>query len=176
MSASFFFGKGALARRLLLPTLLTLLCAPALAQWRASDDWQEGEAPPPPTFSTDHLIGVLVSVHSELRFGVDPDTIRIGDDDVVRYVLVARSGSGAFNAVYEGLRCNGARVKTYARWQAGNPGTWKVDANAAWRDLEDPSPTRHAQRLYKAGMCDGDAINRPLDHMLRELRRNAPLS
>ena len=96
---------------------LTFLGMPQVhAQLAADDpDWKEVDAPAPPEFDLKRLVAVDVPVGGELKFGVDPATITIGKDWVVRYVLVASSRSGNFNAMYEAIRCATGEYKTYAR-------------------------------------------------------------
>ena len=78
--------------------LALALCAgaaPAFAQFSASadPDWKEIEAPAPPALRTQGLIPLDIPGAS-LRFGVDPASISVGGDDVVRYVVVATSRTG----------------------------------------------------------------------------------
>ncbi|MCX7693265.1 CNP1-like family protein [Tepidimonas taiwanensis] len=157
--------------------LAALLLAAALPGGQAqlltdpNRDWREADAPPPPALRTDGLVPFVVSVHSQLRFGVDPASVTLGPDGVIRYVIVAQSDSGTLNAWYEGLRCATAQVKTYAHWNPGPPGEWRMNANAAWRNLGGEFASRPAVALARGGFCDGATPNgRPAD-MLRALRQ-----
>lgn len=139
-----------------------------------SADWVEGEAPPPPALQLDALIPFQVSVHASLRYGVDPASVSVGTDGVIRYVMVARSDSGALNAWYEGLRCASAEVKTYARWRPGNPGSWGLVQAPEWRELVGHHASRAALVLARNGFCQGNTPNSPPSRMLRELRQGKP--
>ena len=77
-------------------------------------EWKELDAPPPPALRTSGLIAIDVPGTS-LHFGVDPASITVGKDRIVRYVVVATSNSGAVNGMYEGIRCDAGEVKVYAR-------------------------------------------------------------
>lgn len=90
-----------------------------------------------------------------LRFGVDPATLTITDDGVIRYVMVAQSlgGSGTFSAMYEGIRCAAGEFKTYARFNAS--GQWAPVSNPQWRPLNDNNTSKHALALARQGACDG---------------------
>lgn len=134
-------------------------------------DWREADAPPPPSLRTDGLVPFVVSVHSQLRFGVDPASVTLGPDGVIRYVIVAQSDSGTLNAWYEGLRCATAQVKTYAHWNPGPPGEWRINANAAWRNLGGEFASRPAVALARGGFCDGATPNGGPADMLRALRQ-----
>jgi hypothetical protein len=133
-------------------------------------DWRESPAPPPPSFALDRLVPFSVSVHSQLRFGVDPATVSLGPDGVIRYVIVARSDSGAINAWYEGLRCATAQVKTYAHWNPGPPPAWRPNDAAQWRNLGGEFASRPAVALARGGFCDGATPNGQPADMLRALR------
>ena len=136
--------------------MLGLACS-AWAQ-RASDnpDWLESEVPPPPAFDVNKVIDFDVARNGSLRFGVDPNTVQSSlPDSLVRYVVVARSDTGATNVMYEGLRCGTAEFITYARYTA--QGGWKPVADPQWRSMQDPMPSMHPLRLARAGACDNSA-------------------
>jgi hypothetical protein len=122
----------------------------------ADEDWQEAEAPPPPAWSKDGLIAIDMPIRTSLYFGIDPKSLSIGPDWVVRYVVVAYNPGGSTNAIYEGLRCDTAEVKTYAR--ASEPGKWSLISNPIWRPLDvTQSATRHSLALARQGLCESSA-------------------
>lgn len=138
------------------------------AQMFLDSDWQEGVAPPPPAFNADALVPFDGPVSSPLRFGVDPSTLQIGKDGVVRYVVVASSPSGAVNAMYEGIRCSSAQVKTYARH---NPSSgWNTVQSPEWRSLYGSAATNHSLRLASQGVCTGAAPASSVRDIVRALR------
>lgn len=139
---------------------LTLsLCATATAWTQTGNDeveWKEAEVPAPPVFDVAKLVTLDVSPNSTMVYGVDPATIQISlSDSVVRYVMVARSSSGATNVMYEGIRCATGEFKTYARYLP--EGRWQMQVNPQWRSLYDNMPSKHPLRFAKAGACDGSA-------------------
>ncbi len=104
---------------------LVLMGASALAQALIVDmdpDWQESEVPAPSAFNRDTLLPLEMPPYVSLQFGIDPASLAITPDGIVRYVVVARSTSGSVTAFYEGIRCATAEFKTYAR--ANNEGVW----------------------------------------------------
>lgn len=151
---------------------LALACATAgvSAQVVPDDpDWKEVEAPPPPALRTQGLIPLDVT-GTTLRFGVDPESISIGSDGIVRYVVVATSSSGTVNAMYEGLRCNSGDVKVYARH---NPiSGWVPARGADWQPLRT-AMLRHSQLIARGGACVGNSPNYPAVHIVRDLRAPA---
>ena len=156
-----------------LTALLGLACASgaALAQLPADNpDWKEMDAPPPPAFRTDRLVPFeTASRATALSFGVDPDTIAISGDGVVRYVVVASSKTGAMNALYEGIRCGTAEFKSYARYHPDSG--WTLVPNPSWRSLYDTLPSRHALAFARAGACSGKAPNRSAQDIVRDLKQ-----
>ncbi|WP_427913506.1 CNP1-like family protein [Ramlibacter sp. MMS24-I3-19] len=146
--------------------LLAMACTCAAAQVIPSTaDWQEGEAPPPPALKLQGLVPVEVGRGSELRWGVDPASIRIGPDRVVRYVVIGQGQGGAVNAYYEGLRCDTAEVRVYARH--ARDGDW-TPTTQGWKSLQDPS-ARHSLVVARTGACLGQAPNRSSDQIARDL-------
>ena len=141
----------------------------AAAQLTPPDpDWKELEAPAPPAFEVSRLVPFDVSINSALQFGVDPATINIGRDGVVRYVIVARSTTGAMNALYEGMRCSTGEVRTYARHNAS--GGWARADNSDWRSMWGNPGTRHTLMFAKQGGCTGNAAPRSVSEIVQSLR------
>ena len=130
----------------------------ALAQNNADNlDWVEQPVPPPPAFSTEKLMPLDMPPYVSVTVGIDPQTLMVGEDGVVRYVVVMRNATGTVNAAYEGIRCFTRDVKTYARWTS--QGAWSMLSNPPWRALNDNMPSRHALVFARQGACDGTAAN-----------------
>lgn len=134
---------------------LTLVALSTSAQVFTNADWKESEVPPPPAFSKDKLIPIDMPKYVSLRFGVDPATLIITPDGIVRYVVVAINEAGTINAMHEGIRCATGEVKTYARYTSN--GQWSSVPEPQWRSLEDNLPSRHAMALARQGICEGRA-------------------
>lgn len=134
----------------------------------ADPDWKEAEAPPPPAVRKDGLVPIDMG-SSLLRWGVDPASITIADDRVVRYVVVAQSQGGAVNALYEGLRCSTGEVKVYAR-NSGDK--WVSATGADWKRLDNNNAaTRHSLVIARNGVCIGGGTNRSPVEIARDLGR-----
>ena len=130
----------------------------ALALWSLGaaaqvepDEWKESDAPPPPAFNADKLIALAMPPYVTLQFGVDPATLSLTPDGVVRYVVVARNAAGSTTAIYEGLRCATGEVKTYARQTSGSP--WATVKAPQWQALYAGRPSKHAAVLAYQGVC-----------------------
>lgn len=140
-----------------------------LGQLAASDpDWKEQDSPPPPSFEINRLVPFDVSVNSAMKWGFDPETMKIGKDGVVRYVVVAQSPSGVVNAMYEAVRCTTAEWKSYARFNKGSG--WTVAADPQWTPLSVNQVSLHALRLAKQGMCTGAAPASSVREVIRSVK------
>jgi hypothetical protein len=126
----------------------------------AKSDWEreqekrefnDGEVALPAPPAQDGLIEFFVSSASSFKFFIDPQSLSVASDGVVRYTLVARSPSGAETISYEGIRCGGqALVRVYA---FGNDGKWSKNANADWRTIEPKSVQRWHNVLRGQYFC-----------------------
>ena len=149
-----------------------LLSGVVAAQYSDPDvDWKENSAPEAPAFDATRLIAVGSPRGSTLKFGIDPNTISIGSDGVVRYVVVATGASGAASALFEGIRCGTGEFRVYARHNTGDG--WSKAGGSAWTSIFAEMPSRHTLAIARAGVCDGKAPNGPISAMVRALRASA---
>ncbi|MCS4509300.1 CNP1-like family protein [Xylophilus ampelinus] len=128
------------------------------------------ELPPPslPALRTDKLVQVVAPAQSAVAIGVDPASISILSDGIVRYVSVARSLAGtAVNATYEGIRCSTAEVKLYARHYA--EGEWQPQETPTWVSLYEPR-ARTSLAIAKAGVCKDASANLSPQQILLDMR------
>lgn len=151
--------------------LALALCSAALAVSAQpapdSSESKEQEAPPPPALRTSGLVPVEVPGTS-MRFGIDPASVSVGKDAVVRYVIVATSPAGTVNAMYEGLRCDKAEVKVYARH---NPDSgWVPARKPEWEALHGRPNSNHSLVVARAGACMGRAPNGNATTIVQDLR------
>ena len=146
---------------------LALAGGAAQAQLSVPDpDWKEVDAPPPAPLRTSGLVRIDLP-ESMLRFGVDPASVSLSSDGIVRYVVVATSNSGAVNALYEGIRCSTGEMKLYARH---NPDSgWVLVKDSGWRALHETRPSRHSLVIARNGACIGGAPNQSAAQIVRDL-------
>jgi hypothetical protein len=132
------------------------------------DEWKEAEVPPPPAFNESRLIQIEMPPYSSLKFGVDPATLSVTGDGVVRYVVVATSktGGGGTNAFYEGIRCASEEVKQYARYSQG---AWQLVKAAEWKRIDDRN-SRYAKELALQGVCRGHAPRASVREMVQQMK------
>lgn len=129
-------------------------------------DWKEVEAPAPRPLRIERLTRIELP-ESTLRFGVDPDSVVLTSDGIVRYVVAATSSTGAVNGFYEGIRCSTAEVKVYARH---NPDSgWVPVKDSQWRSLHESRPSRHSLVIARTGACAGGAPHQSAAQIVRNL-------
>lgn len=115
-------------------------------------EWVEERPPAPPAFATDQLIPIDMPRYVSVDVGIDPSTLTVGADGVVRYVVVMRNDSGSTTASFEGLRCATDEVKTYAR--LATSGQWVVVQAPEWKPINGNMPSKHAWAISRQGACD----------------------
>ena len=131
-------------------------------------DWRDGAEATPPAFDVTRLVPIDTPTGSTLRFGVDPQTLSITPDGVVRYVIIARHTSGAQNVAYEGVRCSTGTFRVYARHDPVR-GWQRVD-DSVWAPLQGNGAARHALNFARAGGCEGRTVPSQTATIVRALR------
>jgi CNP1-like family len=151
------------------------LATPSFAQLLATDpDWKESEAPPPTALTFKGLVPFEVTNISNLEWALDPTAVTIVGDGLVRYVVVARSTSGVFNALYEVINCSKGELKTYARMVGketdADTKKWVAVQDHQWKSMYDV-PSKHAQVLAKRGLCTGNTAAQTVNEIVTSLKR-----
>ena len=155
------------ASRALLLACLAAAAGLAQAQLFDRSDWKESELPPAPAFDQGRLIPIEMPPYMTLKFGVDPDTIRITGDGVVRYVVVAADkAGGGFNAFYEGVRCATGEYKSYARFSNGS---WDNTPAPDWKRIVERNSS-YTKALAAQALCRGSAPRASVGEMVRMLK------
>ena len=139
-----------------------LVAAPAVhaqpSDWERKQkarDWRERELALPAAPDRARLMPFYVSATATFSFFVDPASISVGDDGVVRYTLLARSPEGAETVTYEGMRCSERQFRIYAIASAN--GWARVDK--PWRPILLPSVQPWEEVLYREVFCPlGDLV------------------
>lgn len=147
-----------------------LVLAPAAsAQLFANPDWKESPVPPAPEFDAKRMLEIDMPKMLDLKYGVDPKTIVVTDDGVVRFVAIAKNTGpeGAMNAFYDAIRCATGETKTYARY-SGNG--WHAVENPEWMSLDSPR-TRYNLALARQAVCSSAAPRGPASEIVRALRQ-----
>lgn len=148
--------------------LLACSAGAAFAQGFTQDpDWKEADVPLPGPLTTGKLIP-LEMPQSTLRFGVDPASVKLDNDRIVRYVVVATSSTGAVNAMHEGIRCDTGEFRVYARYNRDSG--WVRATGLTWRSLHDGAlQSRHSLLIARTGGCIANAPNTSAERIVRDL-------
>lgn len=150
-----------------------LLCATSLPAAAglfsdADPNWKEGEVALPAAPRDDTLRSFFVSSTSPNKFLLDESSLAVGEDGVVRYVLVVQAAGGARNVTYEGIRCESASWKHYASGRPG--GEWSVSRDPQWQPITNSTYNRVRAALATEYICDGATAPRDRAEVLRRLR------
>ncbi|MFM0735652.1 CNP1-like family protein [Paraburkholderia xenovorans] len=116
-------------------------------------NWVENKVDSLPPLPQDaNLLPFEVSGNTPLHFAVDSKSLTVGNDGVVRYVVVVTSPSGARNVNYEGIRCDTYEWRQYAGLNADHDGWDQTVANGFTR-IENGTLNAYQAALYQDYMC-----------------------
>ncbi len=162
----------------ILPVLLLCLPLAAHAAWidfegefEQDKPWAEVASQLPPYPKAENLIPFNVSSATRNKFFVDAESISIGADNVVRYVVVVEAAGGAKNVSFEGLRCESGERRLYAYGHPG--GTWSKARNAGWESIRFRSLLSYQKALYEDHFCPNGLRVRDAREAVQNLRRAA---
>lgn len=126
---------------------------------QAERNWREIDAAPPAYPKQQDLLPFFVSAATRFEFYIDGASLAVGEDGVVRYVLVARSAQGAESVSFEGMRCSTGEVRIYAI--GTSDGSWTRSAGP-WRRITPREIQRWHNALYTEYFCPlGNPIHSP---------------
>ena len=148
-----------LASFTLLVCLLFTACA-AKTEFKESFDtekpWVEQLAQLPLYPDLNKLIPLAVQTSTDYKHAVDPESISIGDDGVLRFTLVSRSSLGALNITHEGIRCETNERKLYAIGRDDK--TWSKPRTSEWQSLDFVKQFYAQRELSKNLLCPDKQI------------------
>ena len=161
------------------------LCQPVLAQ---SSRFDNGYTPPTesvivedlepalPAFPDNaNLVRFDAGAATGFSFYIDVSSVSLGKDNVVRYVLVARSGAGVLNISFEGIRCSAPqrerKLYAFGRADAG----WSRARRIEWQTILGNTANRHHAELADEYFCPGGILRRGVGLMQEAIRRQGRL-
>lgn len=165
-------------RTLIALLLLAPLSAPfsALAGWGDFDiefdnekPWVELQAQIPAYPKQEEALPFFVSSATDNKFFIDPKSISVDADDVVRYTLIVKSPEGAVNITFEGIRCRSQEVKLYAFGKAD--GSWSRNRYAKWSPIAYKDRNRQHHMLYDDFFCPGGISAKDANEAIFALKR-----
>jgi hypothetical protein len=130
--------------------------------------WQEMAVLMPAAPNKDALIQFYVSAATENQFFIDGDTLSVGEDGVVRYVLIVQTAGGARNISYEGMRCVTRERRIYASGRLD--GSWSKSRNNEWVRIRDAAANRHYAELFLEYFCPAGIIARNAEEARKALK------
>jgi hypothetical protein len=130
--------------------------------------WKE-EAPGLPVYPEDNrLLELQAGLPGyDFRVYIDPDSLSVGGDRVVRYTLVIVSSSGVRNISYEGLHCG---KHEYRRYAYGSDDKWVPIEASPWQKVTDIGMEHYRYVLYWDYLCSPLRPNLDAASMLRRIR------
>lgn len=154
---------------LLAALLLTPVCLLAEADDWQAPAWRESEVVFPAVPAREKMHPFFVSAASTHRYFVDPGSLAVGDDGVVRYVLLVETEAGGRNMSFEGMRCATREKRLYASLR--RDGEWAPARRVSWERIRDIAPARQHAALFLEYFCPGGVIVRNADEARRALRQ-----
>lgn len=119
----------------------------------------------------DSLIAFDPGRRTTMKFLVDPASVSVGTDGIVRYTLVALGDGAAANVSFEGIRCKTAERKTYAYGRAD--GSWYQPPAIQWAKIGAPALEVPRFALYQDFFCPSRQIVRTSVEAVEALRLGA---
>jgi hypothetical protein len=153
--------------------LTLLLNAGAVLGQTRSDDpeekpWVEQDWRLPAFPKAENLVRVPLESMKSFEVAIDATSIDIGQDGVIRYVMVARSRSGGENISFEGIRCETRERKSYAIGKADK--TWGTVRTPVWTGYAANLRSHHNE-LAREYFCPRLARVSSVKEALNNIRR-----
>lgn len=160
-------------------SLLATMSIASHAQYRTADPadendpdaprfWEETEVKIPTTPPSKDLKPFYVSATAQLKFALDAPSIAFGKDEVIRYVLVITTPSGAQQVSYEGIRCEKYESRLYATMQ--KDGGWHKSANSRWQPIRNTGYNSYHAALVRDAFCDNSIPRRSAKEIIPLLK------
>jgi CNP1-like family len=146
---------------------LLQVALPASAQWKDWDydldqekkPWEELQAQLPTYPKSENLLKFDTGANTSNSYFVDAASLSVGEDQVVRYTLVVKTGGGATNVSFEGIHCDKGRLRVYAFGHANSQ--WSRARDSNWRPIVYREVNGHHNALYREYMCTRSRHSEP---------------
>jgi hypothetical protein len=117
----------------------------------------------------DDLLAFDPGRRTTLRFFVDPASLAVGKDGIVRFTVVVRGDGTASNVSYEAIRCKTRERKVYAYGRAD--GGWQPARDPTWAKIGGAAIEGHRFVLYEDYFCPSRQIIASAREGVEALRR-----
>jgi hypothetical protein len=160
-------------------SFLAMVSISSQAQYRTADPadandpdaprfWEEAEVKIPTAPPSKDLKPFYVSAITQLQFALDAPSIAFGKDEVIRYVIVITTPSGAQQVSYEGIRCEKYEWRLYATMQ--KDGGWHKSASSRWQLIRNTGHNSYHASLAKDAFCDNSIPRRSAKEIIPLLK------
>lgn len=138
--------------------LFLIACAnkPFKDEFESDKPWIEQIAQLPDYPDVKNLMAFDAGAVTSNQYLVDPTSIKIGEDGVIRFTLVVKSSAGAMNVSYEGIRCATSERKLYALGRDDK--TWTQPRVSEWQKLDFVRQFYAQRELSKNIFCPHQQI------------------
>lgn len=136
-----------------------LLCAaPYEQEYDEPAPWAEDvKALPAPPQDDDLILLSIDGPQRNFRHYVDSKSVATHPDGVVTYTVVIASDSGAKNIIFEGMRCEMGRYKTYA--YGNSSGGFQPGLASSWQKvLTRSGPANYRSDLLRYYLCAANGL------------------
>lgn len=108
------------------------------------------------------------------EYFIDPTSVSMGADEVLRFAVVLESKAGVRNIFYEGIRCATYEFKTYA--YASQGGQFKPLGSASWKKLKHTRDYDYHRLLAELYVCDQNGWALGEKQVRKRIAQNHPSS
>ena len=130
--------------------------------------WNEIEVKIPTALPSTELKPFFVAINTPLTFSIDAQSISLGADDVLRYIIVITSPTGAKQTSYEGIRCEKYEWRLYATLPSD--GQWRKNPGSKWQMITSNSYNRYHAALVKDAFCENAIPRRNIKEIIQLLK------
>lgn len=164
----------------LVMSVAMMMAFPAASQWKDWDydldqekkPWAELQTQIPPYPKPENLLKFYAGAATPHSYFIDSASVSVGDDGVVRYTLMIKTGGGATNVSFEGIRCEGREIKIYA---FGRPnGEWSRARDSRWKRIEAQEVNDYHRMLHGDYFCPSKRQAAPLSQIFHTLKYGVP--
>jgi hypothetical protein len=120
----------------------------------AQEEWKESSTDLPMVATKNDFSLYQTRSQTGFKFYVDVSSVSLGEDGVVRMILLAISPRGSVNITYEGFRCETNAYKIYASTWAFDK-EWILSKRSNWQVSNSSTPNSYRSDLLNYYICAG---------------------
>jgi len=135
-----------------------------------AEDWKEQQDELPGYPEKGNLLDTNISTGGQAyKVYIDTQSVRPGEDLVVRYTVVMISSSGVWNVSNEGLHCG---ERTYRRYAYGYEGEWRKLEGSQWKPVSGLGVNQYRRLFYNTYMCNQAEPYQTAREIIRKFRES----